>query len=100
MQSARVESINGEPRIAPIPTASPLCPLPKAIATIGRIVSGSAVPIAASTLPTAPSESPNPSPIHSTPFVKISAPSRITGSATTSSTTSTVPQSLAGPPCS
>src|SRR5581483_488471 len=47
---------------------------------IGRIVSGSAVPTAASTLPTAPSDRPKPSPIHSTPFVNSSAPARITTS--------------------
>src|SRR5437016_3361754 len=69
------------------------------IATRGRMVSGRAVPMAASTLPTAPSERPSPSPIHSTPLVKTSAPARITGSAIRSSATSTRRQSLApGPP--
>src|SRR5437667_1047877 len=63
------------------------------MATRGKMVSGSAVPIAASTLPTAPSESPNPSPTHSTPFVKTSAPARMMGRATTSATTSTVGKS-------
>ena len=49
---ASVESMNGAPRIAPTPTswvASP--PPPKMIAMIGIIVSGSAVPTAASTDP-------------------------------------------------
>ena len=53
---------------------------PDTIATRGRIVSGSAVPTAASTLPTTPSDSPKPSPIHSTPFVNSSAPPRMTSS--------------------
>src|SRR6266508_4296885 len=50
------------------------------MATSGTIVSGSAVPTAARTLPTTPSDRPNPSPIHSTPLVKSSAPPRITSS--------------------
>ena len=50
------------------------------MATSGNRVSGSAVPTAANTDPTAPSESPNPSPIHSTPLVNSSAPARITAS--------------------
>ncbi len=74
---ASVVSMNGAPRIAPMPISSPDS-WPEAIAMIGRIVSGSAVPTAASTLPTTPSERPNPSPIHSTPFVNSSAPPRIT----------------------
>ena len=41
---ARVASMNGAPRIAPIPTASELAPAPKTIATSGIIVSGRAVP--------------------------------------------------------
>ncbi len=47
---------------------------------IGRIVSGNAVPTAASTEPTAPSDRPNPSPTHSTPFVNSSDPAKITNS--------------------
>src|SRR6188472_4056276 len=53
---------------------------------IGSNVSGSAVPTAASTEPTAPSDSPNPSPTHSTPLVNSSAPARITTNDTISST--------------
>ena len=74
---ASVVSMNGAPRIAPMPISSPDA-WPDTIAMIGRIVSGSAVPTAASTLPTTPSDRPNPSPIHSTPFVNSSAPPRIT----------------------
>ena len=69
--------MNGAPRIAPVPISSPAA-CPDRIATSGRRVSGSAVPTAASTDPTAPSDRPNPSPIHSTPFVNSSAPLRIT----------------------
>ena len=47
---------------------------------MGRSVSGRAVPTAANTDPTAPSDNPNPSPIHSIPFVNSSAPARITTS--------------------
>ena len=71
--------MNGAPRMAPIPISSPVS-WPDRIATSGSSVSGSAVPTAASTDPTAPSESPNPSPIHSMPFVNSSAPARITRS--------------------
>ena len=69
--------MNGAPRIAPMPISSPAA-WPDTIATSGRIVSGSAVPTAASTLPTTPSDRPKPSPIHSTPLVNSSAPPRIT----------------------
>src|SRR6266536_1769842 len=55
------------------------------MATSGRSVSGRAVPTAASTLPTAPSDSPRFAPIHSTPLVNSSAENRITTSATPSS---------------
>ena len=71
--------MNGAPRIAPVPISSPAS-LPDRIATMGRSVSGSAVPTAAKTEPTAPSDRPNPSPIHSIPFVNSSAPARITTS--------------------
>ena len=49
---------------------------------IGIIVSGSAVPTAARTDPTAPSASSSLRPNHSMPFVNSSAPSRITTKAT------------------
>ena len=62
---ASVVSMNGAPRIAPTPMSSPAA-CPDAIAMIGRSVSGSAVPTAASTEPTAPSDRPKPSPTHST----------------------------------
>ncbi len=78
-QNARVDSMNGAPRIAPIPISLPAACPPK-IATSGSSVSGNAVPIAARTEPTAPSDRPKPSPTHSTPFVKSSAPPRITTS--------------------
>jgi hypothetical protein len=45
------------------------------IAITGIIVSGRAVPTAARMLPVALSETPSRCPNHSTPFVKISAPS-------------------------
>ena len=81
---ASVVSMNGAPRIAPTPMSSPAA-CPDAIAMIGRSVSGSAVPTAASTEPTAPSDRPKPSPTHSTPFVNSSAPAKITNNETTSS---------------
>ena len=84
---ASVVSMNGAPRIAPIPMSSPAA-CPDTIAMIGRSVSGSAVPTAASTEPTAPSDRPKPSPTHSTPFVNSSAPAKITSSETTSKTQS------------
>ena len=76
---ASVVSMNGAPRIAPVPISSPLS-LPERMAMSGNSVSGSAVPTAASTDPTAPSDRPKPSPIHSMPFVNSSAPARITRS--------------------
>src|SRR5436190_8680470 len=60
-----------------------------AMATRGRSVSGRAVPTAASTLPTAPSDSPRVSPTHSMPLVKSSAASRIRTRETASSNQST-----------
>ena len=50
---------------------------------IGIIVSGSAVPTAASTEPTAPSASSSLRPNHSMPLVNSSAPTRITTNAMT-----------------
>ena len=50
---------------------------------IGIIVSGRAVPTAASTDPTAPSASSSFRPNHSMPFVNSSAPARMTRKATT-----------------
>ncbi len=76
---ASVVNMNGAPRIAPVPISSPDA-LPDKIAINGRRVSGSAVPTAANTEPTAPSDSPKPSPIHSIPFVNNSAPAKITSS--------------------
>ena len=70
-----------------MPTASELWPSPPPatrIAMIGIIVSGSAVPTAASTDPTAPSASSSFRPNHSIPFVNSSAPSRMTTKATAS----------------
>ena len=49
--------MNGAPRIAPTPTALADAPEANRIAMIGIIVSGSAVPTAARTDPTAPSAS-------------------------------------------
>src|SRR6476659_8808039 len=76
-------NMNGAPRIAPTPMSSPAA-CPDTIAMIGSSVSGSAVPTAASTEPTAPSERPKPSPTHSTPFVNSSAPAKITSREVTS----------------
>src|SRR5512138_2217689 len=70
--------MNGAPRIAPTPISSECAPAVKMIATIGIIVSGSAVPTAARTEPTAPSASPSFRPNHSMPFVNSSAPARMT----------------------
>src|SRR3954449_6195738 len=87
---ARVESMNGAPRIAPTPTAwLSSAPPPKAIAMIGIIVSGNAVPTAASTEPTAPCARSSFRPNHSMPLVNSSAPTRITTNATTSTSAST-----------
>ena len=71
---ASVESMNGAPRIAPTPISSDDAPLAKTIAMIGMRVSGSAVPTAASTEPTAPSARFRERPNHSIPLVNSSAP--------------------------
>ena len=60
----------------------------KMIAMIGIIVSGIAVATAARTLPTIPSLRPIFWPSHSIPFVKSSAPARMTTNETASSTRS------------
>src|SRR3954451_25287544 len=87
---ASVESMNGAPRIAPTPIASVSAPPPpKAIAMIGIIVSGNAVPTGASTEPTAPCARSSFRPNHSMPLVNSSAPTRITTNATTSTSAST-----------
>ncbi len=54
---ARVASMNGAPRMAPMPMSSAAAVPVKTMAMIGTRVSGSAVPTAARTLPTAPSPS-------------------------------------------
>ena len=74
---ASVASMNGAPRIAPTPISSECASPENRIATIGIIVSGSAVPTAASTDPTAPSARPSFRPNHSMPFVNSSAPARM-----------------------
>jgi hypothetical protein len=71
---ARVASMNGAPSMAPIPISPADCgslPAKTAprIATIGIMVSGRAVPTAASTLPTLPWLSPSRSPRISTALV-------------------------------
>src|SRR3954453_13276378 len=87
---ASVESMNGAPRIAPTPMPCDASdPSPVRIAMIGIIVSGSAVPTAARTDPTAPSASSSFRPNHSIPFVNSSAPARITKNAAMRMTTST-----------
>ena len=76
---ASVASMNGAPRMAPMPTACEASPPPaNRIAMIGIIVSGRAVPTAASTEPTAPSARSSLRPTHSMPLVKSSAPMRMT----------------------
>ncbi|OOO01266.1 MAG: hypothetical protein USCGTAYLOR_02535 [Chromatiales bacterium USCg_Taylor] len=85
---AAVESMKGAPRIAPIPTSSATSVPTKMIAMIGIIVSGSAVPTAARTLPTMPWPSPSLRPNHSIAFVNSSAPSRITPNETSRRRTS------------
>ena len=80
---ARVESMNGAPRIAPMPIAVDDSPVEKMIAMIGMSVSGKAVPTAARTDPTAPSASPSFRPNHSMPLVNSSAPMRIITKAAT-----------------
>ena len=74
---ASVPSKKGAPTIAPIATWWDPLEAPSR-ATIAISVSGIAVPTAASRLPTAPSPSSSPWPIHSTAFVKSSAPARMT----------------------
>ncbi len=74
---ASVASMNGAPRIAPTPMSSACSPVENRIAMIGIIVSGSAVPTAASTEPTAPSASPSLRPNHSMLLVNSSAPARM-----------------------
>jgi hypothetical protein len=78
---ASVESMNGAPRMAPIPTACDASPVANRIAMIGIIVSGRAVPTAARTDPTAPSARLSLRPTHSIPFVNSSAPIRMITSA-------------------
>ena len=80
---ASVDSMKGAPRIAPMPISLLESPLAMRIATMGIIVSGSAVPTAASTEPTAPSASWSLCPTHSMPFVKSSAPARMRTKAAT-----------------
>src|SRR5512140_2808982 len=75
---ASVASMNGAPRIAPTPISSEWAPAVNTIAMIGIIVSGRAVPTAASTEPTAPSARPSFRPNHAMPFVNSSAPARMT----------------------
>ena len=70
--------MNGAPRIAPTPISSECACVENTIATIGIIVSGSAVPTAARTDPTAPSLRPSFRPNHSMPFVNSSAPVTMT----------------------
>src|SRR5687768_2129776 len=72
-----VASRNGAPTIAPMATSSEPSEPPR-IATSGMRLSGIAVPTAASRLPTAPSPRDSLCPIHSTAFVNVSAPTRIT----------------------
>jgi hypothetical protein len=85
---ARVASMNGAPRMAPTPTASPWppAPPPNTTATIGISVSGMAVPTAAKTLPTTPSLTFSFSPSHSTALVNSSAQMRMIARLTMSRT--------------
>ena len=82
--------MNGAPRMAPTPTACDDSPVANRIAMIGIIVSGRAVPTAASTEPTAPSASSSLRPNHSMPLVKSSAPRRMMSSAMIRTTMSIV----------
>jgi hypothetical protein len=88
---ASVASRNGAPRIAPIPislAASAALPPARAApirATTGIMVSGRAVPTAASTLPTAPEPRFSRSPSISTALVNSAAAPRIATRETTSS---------------
>src|SRR5829696_2286198 len=69
--------MNGAPRMAPTPISSECSSPENRIATMGIIVSGRAVPTAASTEPTAPSARPSFRPNHSIPLVNSSAPARM-----------------------
>ena len=68
-------SMNGAPMIAPMATSSPSAPA--STATIGISDSGSAVPTAASRLPTGPSPRLSLRPAHSTALVNRIAPPMI-----------------------
>src|SRR5919112_1132058 len=88
---ARVASMNGAPSIAPIPIRAPsfdASPVSTGsrMATMAIMLSGKAVPTAASRLPTAPWRIPRRPPSISIAFVKKAAPSRIAISAATNST--------------
>ncbi len=85
---ARLESMNGAPRMAPTPILCAAAPCVKTMAMIGTSVSGIAVPTAARTLPTAPSPSSKRRPNHSTALVNSSAEARMMARATMSRTTS------------
>ena len=93
---ASVVSMRGAPRMAPTPISFPAS-FPTSTAISGRTVSGRAVPIAARTLPTTPSDSPKRSPTHSMPFVNSRAPPRITAKLTTSPSQSTGGNPIDGP---
>src|SRR5215210_5179050 len=87
---ARVASMNGAPSIAPIPMRAPSSDGPPVstgsrMATTAIMLSGKAVPTAASRLPTAPWRIPSLPPSISTAFVKKAAPRRIATSAATNS---------------
>ncbi len=82
-KSASVASMNDEPMIAPMPIACESAPVPSTMAMIGMIVSGRAVPTAASIEPTEPSPRPRWRPSHSTELVNSSQPARITTIAVT-----------------
>ncbi len=84
---ARLASMNGAPRIAPMPMSFEAAVPVKTMAMMGMSVSGSAVPTAARTLPTAPSPSSYRRPNHSTPLVKSSADARMIARAMMRSTT-------------
>jgi len=70
MGMTNVLSMKGAPRIAPNPTSTSARLAPKKMAIIGIDVSGSVVPMAANTPPTAPSDRLNRLPTHSMAFVK------------------------------
>jgi hypothetical protein len=83
MGTTSVLSMKGAPRIAPKPTSASSRLAPKKMATIGIEVSGRVVPMAASTLPTAPSESFRRRPNHSIAFVNSAQAPRVTTTDTT-----------------